>query len=41
MNEVRTFEDIFPSLAIGCMITGNIPEKYQQDFEQADADKWN
>ena len=40
MNEVRTFEDIFPSLEPGCMLTGNIPEKYKQDFEQANPDKW-
>lgn len=41
MNEVRTFEDIFPSLEPGCMVNDNIPEKYKQDFEQADINKWN
>ncbi len=40
MNEVRTFEDIFPSLQPGCMLTGQVPEKYKQDFEQADPDRW-
>lgn len=40
MNEVRTFEDIFPSLQPGCMLTGQIPEKYKQDFEQASPDRW-
>ncbi len=40
MNEVRTFEDIFPSLESGCMIKDNIPEKYKQDFQQADPDRW-
>ncbi len=40
MNEVRTFEDIFPSLEPGCMLAGNIPEKYKQDFEQANPDRW-
>jgi glutamate synthase domain-containing protein 2 len=40
MNEVRTFEDIFPSLDAGCMINNKIPEKYKQDFEMAHADRW-
>ena len=40
MNEVRTFEDIFPSLEPGCLIKGNIPEKYKQDMEAASADRW-
>ena len=40
MNEVRTFEDIFPSLEPGCMLFGTIPEKYRQDFEQANSDRW-
>lgn len=40
MNEVRTFEDIFPSLEPGCLITGNVPEKYKQDMEAASADRW-
>ncbi|HRO44914.1 FMN-binding glutamate synthase family protein [Agriterribacter sp.] len=40
MNEVRTFEDIFPSLQPGCLLNGNIPEKYKQDIEAASADRW-
>lgn len=40
MNEVRTFEDIFPSLEPGCLIRGNVPEKYKQDVETANADRW-
>jgi len=40
MNEVRTFEDIFPSLEPGCLLRGNIPEKYKQDMEAASADRW-
>jgi len=40
MNEVRTLEDIYPSLAKGCMLNGNIPEKYKQDFAMATVDKW-
>lgn len=40
MNEVRTFEDIFPSLQPGCIIRGQIPEKYKQDVEAAHTDRW-
>ena len=40
MNEVRTLEDIYPSLEPGCMLDGGIPEKYKQDYERADMDKW-
>ncbi|QEH43054.1 FMN-binding glutamate synthase family protein [Chitinophaga sp. XS-30] len=40
MNEVRTFEDIFPSLETGCLLINKIPEKYKQDYEMASADKW-
>lgn len=40
MNEVRTFEDIFPSLAPGCILANNIPDKYVQDVETASADSW-
>jgi len=41
MNEVRTFEDIYPSCLAGCMINGNIPEKYVHDMEKASAESWN
>jgi glutamate synthase domain-containing protein 2 len=41
MNEVKTFEDIFPSLESGCMNNGNIPEKYKQDFAKANSEKWS
>ena len=40
MNEVRTFEDIFPSIQPGEMINGNIPERYKQDFIDANSEKW-
>lgn len=40
MNEMKTFEEIFPSLEINCMRNGKIPEKYQQDFDQAYTDRW-
>lgn len=40
MNEMRTFEEIFPSLEPGCLLSGNIPEKYKQDMENAMIDRW-
>jgi glutamate synthase domain-containing protein 2 len=40
MNEVRTFEDIFPSLEYNCMRQGNVPEKYKQDYIKASSEKW-
>jgi hypothetical protein len=41
MNEVRTFEDIFPSLEPGCMRNNAIPEKYKLDEQTAKTDQWN
>jgi glutamate synthase domain-containing protein 2 len=40
MNDVRTFEEIFPSLENGCMNNGNIPEKYKQDYASASSERW-
>ncbi len=40
MNDVRTFEEIFPSLEYGAIAKGLIPEKYKQDYERASSDKW-
>lgn len=40
MNQVTTFEDIFPSLETGSLLTGNVNERYKQDFERARADNW-
>jgi glutamate synthase domain-containing protein 2 len=41
MNEVRTFENIYPSLEPGCMLNGNIPEKYKEDYIGANIESWN
>jgi glutamate synthase domain-containing protein 2 len=41
MNEVRTFENIYPSLDSSCMLDGRIPEKYKDDFNKANPEKWN
>lgn len=38
MNEVRTLEEIYPSIPIGSMVNGNIPERYRKSFESANAD---
>ncbi|MCP9753191.1 FMN-binding glutamate synthase family protein [Ferruginibacter sp. HRS2-29] len=40
MNQVTTFEDIFPPVATGCMLRGEVPEKYRMDFERAHIDSW-
>lgn len=41
MNEVRTFEDIFPSCTAGCMLNGGVPDRYRDDMGKAFADRWN
>ncbi|MEO9003488.1 MAG: FMN-binding glutamate synthase family protein [Ginsengibacter sp.] len=41
MNEVRTFENIYPSLEPGAMLNGDIPEKYKDDYDKADMERWN
>jgi glutamate synthase domain-containing protein 2 len=40
MNEVRTFEDIFPSCAVGSFLNGNISDRYKDDFEKAKVEGW-
>ncbi len=40
MNEVRTFEQIFPSCAYGSFLHGEIQEKYKDDYEMAATDRW-
>lgn len=40
MNEVRTFEDIFPSIAYGAFLNGNIHDRYKVDYEKADVNNW-
>ncbi|MES2775525.1 MAG: glutamate synthase-related protein [Bacteroidota bacterium] len=41
MNEVRTFEDIFPTLEHGCLLNGDMPARYMDDVKKAHADRWN
>jgi hypothetical protein len=40
MNEVRTLEEIYPSVPIGAMLNGEMPERYAKSFEAASADKF-
>jgi glutamate synthase domain-containing protein 2 len=41
MNEVRTFEDIFPSCEVGSFLNGKIADRYKDDFEKAKVEGWN
>ena len=41
LNDMLTFEEIFPSIPVGSLLYENlIPERYQDDFAWADIDKW-
>ncbi len=38
MNEVRTLEEIYPSIPVGSMLSASVPERYRMSFESASAD---
>ncbi len=40
MNEVRTLEEIYPSVATGAMLNGSVPERYRKSYEAASADEF-
>jgi hypothetical protein len=40
MNEVRTLEEIYPSVLPGSMLNGAIPERYRMSFQAANSDKF-
>lgn len=40
LNEMLTYEEIFPSIKVGSMLEGNIPEKYKWDFAHANMHHW-
>ncbi|MCZ2223341.1 MAG: FMN-binding glutamate synthase family protein [Chitinophagales bacterium] len=40
LNQMQTYEEIFPSIEVGSMLDGKIPEKYKWDFEHSDMNKW-
>jgi hypothetical protein len=40
MNEVRTLEEIYPSIPEGSMLTDDMPERYRKSCQSASADKF-
>ncbi len=40
MNEVRTLEEIYPSVPDGALLNGHMPERYAKSVEAASADKF-
>lgn len=40
LNEMITYEGLFPSVKAGSMLDGEIPEKYKDDFANADMNHW-
>ncbi len=40
MNEVRTFEEIYPSIPIGSMLAASVPETYAHSFNSASSEKF-
>jgi glutamate synthase domain-containing protein 2 len=40
MNEVRTFEEIYPSIPTGAFRKGDVPEQYRMSFEHSSADQF-
>lgn len=40
MNEVKTFEEIYPSVPVGAMLAEELPERYRMSFNAASVDKF-
>jgi len=40
MDEVRTFEEIYPSVPLGAMLGDALPERYRMSYESASAEKF-
>lgn len=40
MNEVKTLEEIYPSIPTGCLLNSDIPERYKMSFAAASPDKF-
>jgi glutamate synthase domain-containing protein 2 len=40
MNEVKTLEEIYPSVPVGAMVNGDVPERYKMSFASASAEKF-
>ncbi len=40
LNDMLTFEELFPTQPVGSLLRGEIPERYKHDFAWANMDKW-
>lgn len=40
LNDMITYEELFPSIKVGSMLKGEIPEKYKLDFAHANKERW-
>ena len=40
LNKMYTYEELFPSVKVGSILEGEMPEKYIEDFENAHTDRW-
>jgi glutamate synthase domain-containing protein 2 len=40
MNDVRTLEEIYPSIPVGSMLGSAVPERYKMSFESASTEKF-
>ncbi|MFA5619775.1 MAG: FMN-binding glutamate synthase family protein [Weeksellaceae bacterium] len=40
LNEMLTYEEIFPSIEVGSMLKGKIAEKYKLDFANSNINSW-
>ena len=40
MNEVKTLEEIYPSVAPGAMLNGTVPERYRMSYQAANSDRF-
>jgi len=40
LNDMITYEELFPSIKVGSMLRGEIPEKYKLDFAHANKERW-
>lgn len=40
MNKVKTFEEIYPSIPVGSMLNGELPEAYKMSYQSASADRF-
>lgn len=40
LNEMLTYEEIFPSIKVGSLLSGEVADKYKWDFAHSDINKW-